>query len=114
MKMLIPVMMSMSSPALAAPTYLACTLDQSSTQLPVDVTVDEDGQRAIITLPTTGRMVTRRAAFSPTEVSIPDDETTWVVNRTNLTFQRIIDIAGKRSAYAGTCAVKPAPAKRAF
>ncbi len=82
--------------------------------LPVDVTLDETEQRAIVTLPSTGRSVTLRALFSPIEVRIPDDESTWIVDRVKLAFHRVMVIGDRRWDEPGKCSIKPAPAKRAF
>lgn len=103
-----------SAPALAAPVYLACTVQQGSGPIAVEITADEADQRAIVLLPGTGRVVTRKALFSPTEVNILDDETTWVVDRVSLNITRRFDLGDHHSAYPGKCAIKPAPPKRAF
>ena len=103
-----------SAPAAAAPTYLACTVDQGDGPLAVEVTADETEQRATVLLPSTGRVVTVKALFSPAEVNILDDVSTWVVDRVNLGFQRIVTIGDHRSVYSGSCKIKPAPPKRAF
>lgn len=102
-----------AAPAMAAPTYLTCVVDQGATESTVEITVDESEQRATVYLPATGRMVTRKALFSPKDVTIPDDASTWSINRVDLTMRRTYNF-GEQSSDPGKCALMPAPAKRAF
>jgi len=97
-----------------APTYLACELSQEGGKLSVDVAVDEPNQQVTIALPT-GRTVTRRALFSPSEVRALDDQQTWLINRVDLSFGRTFAFMPEGDpGESGVCRVKVAPAKRAF
>jgi len=96
--------------ATAAPTYLACSVTDSSKTFAVEVTADESQQRATVVLPDTGRVVTRKALFAPDRVEILDDESTWVIDRITLDFHRIVVIGDDRSDNPGKCALKAAPA----
>jgi hypothetical protein len=105
-----------AAPAAVGPTYLTCELArEEGGPLAVDVAVDEANQQVTIALPSTGRVVTRRALFSPTEVTVPDQPVTWRVSRVDLTFGRKFDFmpAGDVGE-TGRCQLKAAPAKRAF
>ena len=114
MKFLVLVAAIGSSSLQAAPIYLSCTVDQSGKILPVEITADETEQRATVVLPTTGRVVTVKALFSPGDVTILDGIDTWAINRVDLGFRRILTIGQDQSTYTGKCTLKPAPAKRAF
>lgn len=103
-----------ASPATGTPAYLACTLQDGDTATSVALTVDESGQSATIDQQTTGRVVRRRAIFSPTEVRIPDEPSTWVVDRVSLALQRIVTFSDKQFVDRGQCKVLSAPSKRAF
>lgn len=112
MKRLFLLLAIASAPASAAPTYLSCVAQQGQ-PLPVNIVADEQGQTATVELPS-GRIVRRPAVFSPTEVRILDEETTWIVDRVKLGFQRVVSIGDHTSVYPGTCAVGKAPPQRAF
>lgn len=118
MKLLILAALAVGTQAAATPTYLSCTIDQGATELQVEVTADEEQQRATISLPSTGRAVTRPALFSPSEVQIEDRlgvwVDNWVIDRVNLGIQRRASIGDKLTVHSGKCVIKPAPAKRAF
>lgn len=103
-----------ASPAAATPTYLACTLQDGATATSVALTVDEPDQSVTVEQQTTGRAIRRRAIFSPTEVRIPDEPSTWIVDRVNLGLQRIVTFSDKQFVDRGQCKVLAAPAKRAF
>ena len=113
MKRWLILIAGISSSAQGAPTYLACSVDQEGVPLAVEVVADEASQRATISLPS-GRVVTRSALFSPTEVKVLDEMSTWVVDRVHLGFKRIVVIGEKTWIDSGRCQVSPAPAKRAF
>ena len=96
----------------ASPTYLACSIDQAGENLTVEIVADEASRRAIVSLPS-GRVVERVAVFSPTSVRIDDEPTVWIIDRSNLSITRTVNIREPRT-YNGKCEVKPAPEKRAF
>lgn len=102
--------------ASSGPIYLTCELArQEGGPLAVDVAVDEANQQVTIALPSTGRVITKRALFSPTEILVPDEPTTWRFNRVDLSFERKFDFRPSTDAgETGRCQLKPAPAKRAF
>lgn len=113
------VALGAASPAAAEPVYLSCHIDMDpdhpgGEQLPVEISADEPGQKAIIALPTTGRVVTRQALFSPTEVKTFDAESLWIINREDLSMQRRVTIGDTTLVSHGRCTVKPAPKQRAF
>lgn len=105
-----------AAPTAAGPTYLTCELArQEGGPLAVDVAVDEANQQVTLSLPSTGRVVTRRALFSPTDIMVPDSPETWRISRVDLSFGRKFDFRPTGDAgETGRCQVKPAPAKRAF
>ena len=96
-----------------APTYLSCTLRQEDQPLTVEIVVNEELQQATVALPT-GRTVTRRAVISPSAVRIVDEESTWTIDRVDLTFGRKVVIGEQEWNDVGACKVAPTPAKRAF
>jgi hypothetical protein len=98
----------------AGPIYLACSITNDAGQLAVDLAVDESGQQATVSLPSTGYSARRTAIFTPTEVRVTDGPGTWVVDRVSLAFERVLVIGGKQWNDRGSCKLKPAPAKRAF
>lgn len=96
------------------PVYLTCQLKQETGLLPAEIAVDEANQKVTIGLPS-GRTVTRNGLFSPTEIKVMDDQTTWVIDRVSPSVRRTFafmpaDDAGE----FGKCALKPTPEKRAF
>lgn len=97
----------------AAPTYLTCYIEQDGERLPVEIAADEDNRRATVSLKT-GRIVERLAQFTPAELRIVDQQSLWVVDRADLDFQRVVTIGDHQSTNYGKCAMKPAPAERAF
>jgi hypothetical protein len=98
-----------------APTYLTCILDQDKGPLPVELVLDEQNQRASVSLPTTGRAITRPAIFSAATVSFKDEPLTYTVDRVTLALRRYWPESPDRSAgETGRCKVSPVPAKRAF
>lgn len=103
-----------SAPATGSPTYLSCSLQDGDAQTAVDLTIDEAAQSVTIDQKTTGRLVSRAAVFSPTEVRIPDDPSTWVVDRVTLALQRVVKFSDQQFVDQGKCKVLPTPAKRAF
>jgi hypothetical protein len=100
--------------AASAPTYLSCTLQDGETKTLVDLTVDEVAQNVTIEQKTTGRLVSRAAVFSPTEVRVPDQPSTWVVDRVTLALQRVVKFSNQQFVDHGQCKVSTTPAKRAF
>lgn len=114
MRWLLATAALIGTPAFAAPTYLECTLANGDWSLPVELSVDEDNQQAVIAITKTNTVDTRRALFSPSEVKIFDKESTWIVDRSTLSIKREVVIGDRHSFDTGKCRLKPAPAKRAF
>lgn len=100
--------------AAASPVYLACPLQREAGPLVIDVVVNEPVQEVTISVPG-GRTVTRKALFTPSEVRMTDDQTTWIFNRVDLSFQHILSfMPASDPGDTGKCSLKPAPTERAF
>ena len=110
---ILPLLMAIAASP-TVPTYLTCVANQEGGPIAVEITANEAEQQAIVALPETGRVVTRRAMFSPSEVKIFDQESLWVINRVDLSFKRIFTIGDHSSTSPGACKIAPEPAKRAF
>lgn len=96
-----------------SPIYLSCELNQSRGPLAVEVSLNEDDQSAIVSLPS-GRVVKRLAVFAPAKVTIADENMVWTIDRKHMSFSRVVRIGEKDFSEAGTCKLQPAPADRAF
>lgn len=96
------------------PAYLTCEWTNASGTTQADVAIDEANQRATISV-VGGRIVTRPALFTPTEVTVVDEPMTWRFSRTDLTFRRTPSfMPATDPGNAGACKIAPKPAKRAF
>ncbi len=105
---------SWTTGAMAEPTYLVCQLVQETGLIPVEIALDEDNQKVTIGLPS-GRTVSRDGLFGPTEIKVVDDQTTWIINRVSSSLRRTFAFMPLSDpGEHGECAVKAAPAKRAF
>lgn len=96
------------------PTYLTCQLDRAPNQLEVEIVADEANRTAVVSLPKTGRIVTRTAIFSPETVRILDDPSVWTVDRVSLQLTRDLTIGSGISTRVGHCKLTPVPTERAF
>lgn len=100
--------------AAAGPVYLDCVFPRDGKPLSLEATLDEVNQRATIALET-GYMVVKPALFSPDRVVVRDKDDTWSFSRTDLSMRRTFSFMPPNDpGEAGTCKIKPAPAKRAF
>ncbi len=96
------------------PTYLSCEWKSEKESARADVSLDEANQRAVIAIEG-GRVSTRPALFTPTEVLVVDEPMTWSFSRTDLTFRRTFSfMPASDPGNVGVCKLVPAPAKRAF
>ena len=96
------------------PAYLSCTLNEGETAQAIDLTIDERSQSVTIDQKTTGRIVSKKAVFSPSIVKVPDDEATWSIDRVTLELRREVVIGEKRWNDVGKCKLADVPLKRAF
>lgn len=100
--------------ASAAPVYLRCEFVRDDGNIEIEFAVDEPNQLVTIALPS-GRVVTRRGLFGPSEVRIPDQPSVWTIDRVNLTLRRTFDFRPASDAgESGKCKIKDKPPKRAF
>ena len=108
-----------ASPAVAAPTYLSCTVPTASGEaIYIDVAADADAREVVATFPKSGDSERYPAAFSATSVGFSDTGSVnfaidYKISRVDLTIERTITMSGKRETSQGTCKVQKAPA-RAF
>jgi hypothetical protein len=109
------MLLIMMAAAAASPIYLDCAIQRSTAPpLKIDVVLDEANQKATLSLDT-GLVIVRPAVFAPDRVRVPDDETTWTISRVDLGINRTMSFMPPSDpGESGKCALKPAPAKRAF
>jgi hypothetical protein len=97
-----------------SPVYLACDLQEGATATSITLTIVEDDQTVTLVQNHSGRTISKRSIFSPSEVKIPDDESIWIVDRTTLGIKRIVKIGTARWEDIGQCRLVETPPKRAF
>ena len=96
--------------ALAAPTYLTCSLDG----LPPNgfsFTVNEDSGTIGILIRTSGNSRVVQATYTPDKILVDEREVRWMISRTDLRFSRTIKLIS--STTWGSCMVDAVPS-RAF
>lgn len=103
-----------AQPAVAAPTYLNCSVDNETSVAKIDIALDEQAQTAVFSSPAEGKTQTRAAAFTAQSVTIPDTVFTWTIDRVSLALTRVTTIGEKRWDDRGQCKIAPVPANRAF
>lgn len=103
-----------SATAHAASVYLVCSFPEKAGH-DIHVTADEANQSASVYLPSTGRSMQFRAAFTPNSVAFEDRLLQYLLSRTDLTIRRTIKmLKGHDSAVEiGQCRIEAAP-RRAF
>jgi hypothetical protein len=108
-----------ATPALAAPTYLSCSISNSNAPATVlTIAADEDTQTVTYTVASSGASFRRPAVFSPTSVEWNDDmryaALRYSLSRTTLQIRRSLQIGDNPGRVeSGTCTVQRAPT-RAF
>ncbi len=107
MKRLLWLAMVVSTPALAAPTYLKCTFGD----FPVELTVDESASQVTAFMPTTGHSAAMRANFGPEIVIFGDNVMSYRLSRVDLSITRTARWLNE--TVTGQCGVAATP-KRAF
>lgn len=106
----VAALISSVTSALAAPTYLTCSLDG----LPpkgFGFTIDEQAGTVGILIKTSGHSRVVPAAYSPDKIFINEGDVRWMISRTDLRFSRTIKMID--STTYGTCEIDAVP-KRAF
>jgi len=100
-----------SNPAIAKPTYLACTLMIDGQPEHINFTTDEQAGTVSILIVSSGSSRTVRGAFTPDKVIIDERSVRWEIDRTDLGFSRTITMIN--STTNGQCKIQTVP-KRAF
>ena len=97
------------------PAYLTCTWTGESQGQAVDLAIDEANQRMTVGRKD-GQAVSLAAMFTPEEVRaterVGSETVMWTINRIDLSLKSSVSFSP--NIRAGTCKIKPAPAKRAF
>ncbi len=98
-------------PALAAPTYLSCSISADGQTSQVDMTIDEGAGQVSFLIVSTGYARQVPGVFRPSEVVFSDGGVRYVVSRTDLSIVRTV--IKYNFIDRGQCEIQKAP-KRAF
>jgi hypothetical protein len=104
-------------PAVAAPTYLACTISSGGEPAHLNITADEANQIATLEIIETGHVERRPAVFTQTTVTFDSPmsfgDTAYRISRTDLSINAVVSAGQTSVTSSGSCTVQTAP-QRAF
>lgn len=96
-----------ASPAIAQPTYLACTLMIDGQPERIDFTTDEQAGTVSILITSSGSSRTVNGTFTPDRVVVDEPSARWAISRVNLEFSRTVKMIDATDV--GQCEVQEAP-----
>jgi hypothetical protein len=77
-----------ATPAMAAPVYLKCSIEQDGGPLQVNFVLDEETSRVAVIIPKTGAVDQVRGTFMIDRVLVPRDPSSFEISRTDLSVVR--------------------------
>ncbi len=100
-----------ASPAVAAPVYLKCAIEQDGGPLQINFVLDEETGRVAVIIPKTGAVDQVRGTFMIDRVLVPRDPSSFEISRTDLSIVRSTPML--KATDRGSCKIEELP-KRAF